>query len=295
MRVDKTPKVKAYLDRALEHINSVSYRVSLRWVFYRVWQEGLLQDCWKKGLKMDIKTKKLFPFEENDAQYKTRCNRNFIAATAAARHKLYGGWKRDSVIDDTRNIIWKGIGDFDKFDWISNLSCNIDKFQNQDHVVLIMFEAQAMISQFEYLTKHIPLVPSSGEFTIDYKNSIALAIEELSQRYNKPVVVLYFGDCDEKGRKIRESALKYIREWCSVEFEDFYCGLTDEQAKAFYLESNPDKPNNYQWESLSDEQAKEIILPYVKRFQDQDKIEELEKLEQEILKEAKEKLWGDEE
>lgn len=255
---------KQILDISMMHIKSVDYPVSLRWVFYRLLQEGIY-----KG-------------KEGYGQFKS--------LTAMARKRFYNEWNPETLKDDTRNINWLGVGAFDKNSWITDLECHLDKFQTQDYFIIICFEARAMSPQFYHHTENIPLVPFGGDPSIPYKFSIAQGIEWASKHYNKPVIVLYFGDADKKGELIKSSAFKDIASWCEVDFELIHCGLTLSQAKAFNLPENPDKPGQYQWESLSDIQAKEIIYKNIEPYQDSSKFEEIEELEQEILSEIKEKV-----
>lgn len=249
------------LDNGLEHIKSVPYSVSLRWLFYRLLQEGTYSD------KSDYI--------------------NFKSITARYRKKFFRGWAPDTLIDDTRQIHYFGDGVFTKEHYINNLVCELDKFQNQDYVLMIWFEARAMYKQLRYYTKNIPLVPFGGDPSIYFKHKIAKDIEKLKEKHNKPIVVLYFGDCDKKGTQIYKSALKDIRSWCNVDFDFKYCGLTLEQATNFNLPENFEKPEQYQWEALSDKQAMAIITDYVSKYQDCNRFKEIEKKEQDILKDLK--------
>lgn len=257
-------EVDALLDRAMTHVKSVPYKVSLRWLFYRLYQDEIYKDK-----------------EEYD---------NFIPILSRARKQQRKGWALDTLEDDTRKIIWRGVGDDNKEEWIENLEVNLDKFRTQKYFVMILFEARAMFDQFAYYTKGIPLVPFGGDASIPIKNKIALAIIRAKQRYNLPIVILYFGDCDKKGEKIRKAALDDIKEWCSVNFKDIYCGLTPVQAHNLKLPTDPEKPTQYQWEALTDKQAMKIITENVKKYQDIKAIEKIEKKEQEILNWAKKKL-----
>ena len=272
------------LDRALFHVESVPYDVTLRWVFYRLWQEGLLQKKWKQGWKENKKTKELVEFEENDNHYKERCSANLTGIFSSARKKLFRGWKRDTLIDDSRNIIWRGVGFMNKEEWLESLECTLDKFQSQDYFIMILYEAEAMTQQFKFYTKNIPLVPFKGDASIYYKNSIAKEIEWANEKYSKPVVILYFGDYDKKGEQIRKTAEKDIKEWCKVKFEFKHCGLTEQQVIELKIIGSSGK---FQWESLSDEQAKKIIEENVEEYQDKSRFVEIEEREEKVLEELK--------
>jgi hypothetical protein len=46
----------------------------------------------------------------------------------------------------------------------------------------------------------------------------------------------------------------------------WHCRLTLEQAKTFNLPENPERPGQFQWESLSDEQAASLIVPALEKY-----------------------------
>ena len=103
------------LERALEHVNSVEYPVTLRWVFYRLMQEG---------------------FYKGKDDYKNR----FIQLLSKARHNYYGGWRPYTLVDDTRAAIIKTGGSKTVNDWVTNISgggfkCRLDHFYKQDYYV----------------------------------------------------------------------------------------------------------------------------------------------------------------
>ena len=152
---------------------------------------------------------------------------------------------------------------------------------------MIMYEAKAMTGQFEEYTKHIPLIPFGGVPSIPFKYDIAKVIEWADKRYGKPIVILYFGDCDKKGKQIPKSALKDIRNWCNIDFEFIHCGLTLEQARKFKLPEDPEKPGKFQWEALDDVQAKDIICSNVKKYQKKNRFKEIEEEEKRILDKLK--------
>ena len=255
------------LQRCHYHIKSVDYKVSLRWLFYRLAQEGLYRKDFKD------------PSGKIVSDYKNR----FTGLFSRVRKEFKYGFYPDIIADETRKIIWKGLGRKDELDGIENITLKLDKFVNQDYFILICFEALAMASQFEYYTKHIPLIPFKGDPSIPYKWEIAKTIEYGSELYNKPVIVVYFGDRDDKGEKIFYSAFKDIRKWSNVGFEVIHGGLSLEDAERFNLPKMPGKPNNYQWEALSDEQAREVILRTVSKYVNFDNQELKEQEENEII------------
>jgi len=261
-------QVNELLDKAMVHVKSVPYEVTLRWLFYRLLQEGV-----------DIKDKK---------DYK-----NFTGLLARARHSNRRGWKPNTLIDDTRAIIWNGVNSFNEEEWLKDLKIEFDKFQNQDYFIIILFEAKAMYRQFAHYTKNIPLLAFGGDPSIYSKWKVVTGLVGRFIKYGKPIKILYFGDCDKKGNQIYTTAKKHIIKWCKLfdlteeEFEFIYCGLTPEQANALNLLSDPNKPNKYQWEALTDEQAKDIIIRNVKPFQDESKFKVIEKQEKKLLNKIK--------
>lgn len=255
------------LEQGLKHVNSVPYNVSLRWVFYRLLQDGIYKN------KNDYHTK-------------------FMTIFSNARHNNTCGWHPNTVEDDTRGIYWKGVGVETEEDAVDEIKCNFDKLRDQEHIVLLLYEARAMSKQFAYYTKHIPLIPMGGESSIPLRYETAYAVSRLSKRYNKPVVLLYFGDCDIKGRKIQKTAKTDITRWCKTSFIWKYCGLTEEQVIKYNVPENFEKPG-YQWEALTDSQAKEIITGFIAKYHDPSLCEQYETLEEETVQRWKHKLRED--
>ncbi len=227
--------------RGLELVESVPYAVTLRWVFYRLFQEGL---------------------------YKTK--EDYISCAkiiGRARKQFRDGWRPDTLADDTRCRICQTGGYENYEEAVEDLSGTLeaaveltcDHFYRQERYVEIWFEAKAMIGQFRYYAKGIDLLPFGGDTSIPFKWDIAAHLEGCIARYDLPVTILYFGDADTKGYQIPNSALKDIRAWCDADFEFVHCGLSMEQVRKYGLPENPEKPGQYQWEALSDDGAQEII------------------------------------
>jgi hypothetical protein len=233
-------KSKLILDRAWEHVQSVSYLVSLRWLFYRLLQDGLYRS---KGDYI-TKMKSLF---------------------AAARKALYGPWRPWTLADDTRASIIQGNGYVDSQDWFQRmadgLTVDFDKWPSQPVYIEIWFEARAMVGQFRQYAPGITLVPFGGDYTINPKWETASRLSAMAAKHGKPVQVFYFGDYDPKGLQILDSALKDIRAWCGVDFVVQRVGLTLEQAVGMGVPENFEKPGEYQWEALTDAQAASLIRP----------------------------------
>jgi hypothetical protein len=127
--------------------------------------------------------------------------------------------------------------------------------------------------------QRISLIPFGGDYTIEPKWRVAKKLERWYDEYRLPIVILYFGDCDRKGRKIPESAFRDIHKWCSAPFEVRPCGLTLEQAQQYNLPENPERLGQYQWEALDDPQAAQIILNALDQVWSRRSIRELEKQE----------------
>lgn len=224
------------LNWCLEKIKELPYSVTIRYIFYRATQE--------RGLKKE--------------DYN-----NFKKWTSRARHNFWNGWRPDTLVDETREIAIRGGGYNTPKEWFDSFKdreCIIDKRPKQNKIIIICFEAEAMKKQFNYYTSgyYVSTVPFKGDHTIEPKWRLAKWIEQLSETYNKPVKILYFGDLDDKGRKIPESAFRDIRTWCSVPFEYERIGLNPEHVEKWSIPENPEKPG-YQWEALEDHAAGELI------------------------------------
>jgi hypothetical protein len=223
------PESVKLLDFAMAKIKSVPYKVSSRWAFYRVFQAGLIRD--KKHIS------------------------SFDYLTSRARKNFYGEWRPDTLIDSIRQSDFRGeqrVGF-----WVE-----LDSIPFQDYYVQLWFEAEAMHQQFEYFTRdyRVSLVPFRGDYSIPMKWKLAKKLEAISARYEKPIKILYYGDCDHKGLQILDAAWKDIKTWCNVPFDLQRVGLTEKQAKQFGLPENPEKPGNFQWEALGDQHAKKLIV-----------------------------------
>jgi len=227
---------KPILEGAMAHIKSVPYKVTLRWVFYRLLQDGLYRK------KEDYNT--------------------FRRLQAQARKAFYEGWHPAIFADDTREFINQGDGWTDPLDFLADVKEFEFKevvWNSQEYYVEIWFEAGAMVAQFKYYAPDVPLFSFHGDCSIAPKWEAAKRLERASQEHDLPIVIFYFGDEDEKGMTIPESAVQDIRKWCDVPFEFTRAGLNLGDGKRLGLQESIDKPRAYQWEALSDEQARELI------------------------------------
>ena len=222
------------LNDALSFVNSVPYFVSLRFIFYRWYQTTTAS-------KLNYV--------------------NFKKLTSRARHNFWNGWHPATLPDDTRYSIIRGYPE-------PMVPAKPDRIKDLTNYIEIWFEARAMVHQFLYHTRnhYVTVVPFGGDPSISLKWEIAKRLESIYKKYDKPIIILYFGDCDSKGKLIPESAINHIRRWCSAPFTFIRCGLTLEQAKYYNLMPKPEDPTQFQWEALNDPQAKEIILNCLSKY-----------------------------
>jgi len=248
------PQTQKILNTAMRHVRSVPYIVSLRWVFYRLYQEGFYST--KEGYN------------------------NFEYLCSRARHTAWNGWQPDTLADETREAITRVYGYPNIKEALENfLSRNIDleldHFYQQKHYIELWFEARAMASQFKHYTEKINLIPLGGMSSIPYKWDIAKRLERKNLKYKKPIVILYFGDEDLAGHRIQADVEEDARAWCNIDFEVVWCGLTKDQAIKYGIPKSIEK-EGYQWEALDDESAAKIIKSSLDKYIDHSIIERVE-------------------
>ncbi len=264
------PETAELLSWMLEEIQSVPYEVTLRWAFYQAVQ--------KKGLlKSDYGKVK---------QY-----------AAEARKNFWNGWNPTTLVDDTRKIEKRGHGYDDFKDWLNAMKEKepvYEIYSKQDTIVTLWFEAQAMSRQFEYYASpyRVSYAAFKGDPSINFKWVIAQYLADLYKRYRKPIVILYFGDYEAnknsgsraKGLTIPQHAFHDIAGWFLgilerdevIKREDWEedlskvirmerIGLNEEHIDEWDLPENPERPGEYQWEALSDEQAGNLITESIQR------------------------------
>ena len=244
------------LNKGLEFVNSVPYRVSLRWVFYRLYQEGYYKD--KNGYN----------------NFETLCSR--------ARHTAWNGWHPAVLEDETRKAIIRTYGypnmelaEGSLPDELSAAATQIyiNHFYKQENYIELWYEARAMTGQFKYYTEEIDLIPMGGQPSISLKWDLAKRLEEKSNKYGLPIIILYFGDEDLAGNRIENSIIEDITKWSQASFEVVKCGLTKEQAVKYNIPESYEK-KGYQWEALPDKAAGEIITQSIEKHINLDLIEE---------------------
>jgi len=257
-------KQQQILERGWYWKESVPYSVNARWIFYKLYDYDHLFNADKKKAYRNL----------------------FLPLFSKARKQFYGNWRPDSLVDDSREEFLNGFGYFNEKEWlelgISKQECILDKWQYSKYYVEIWFEAFAMKGQFEYFAPNISLVPFKGDASIEYKWRVAKRLEQMAERYSgKPIKILYFGDLDQKGLEIPKNALRDIKNWCSVSFDFIRGGLNPGDEVKFNLGTSIDKINSYQWESLSHEQAGELITSVINGVVSQGVFSEIESQERE--------------
>jgi hypothetical protein len=256
------------LENAKAHIASVPYRATLRFIFYRLWdaaQIPLESYTGKKGK----------PFCEP----KWRAYQKVKGLLSDARY--LGLLERDALADDTREPTMPRTFASTET-WlraVGNVECRLDPWHEHETRVLFLYEAEAMSAQFEYHAGpyRVELWPFRGDPSIPYKWSLAQRVRSLAD--GQDVVLLYAGDRDDKGEEICRNNIGYVLTWADCENVRAYrVGLTQKQGKHYGLTDNPEKPGTYQWESLPDDAAGELITGALDEYApDLDAVTELEK------------------
>lgn len=239
--VSYRPGVKniAILDAAMAHIRSVNYPVGLRWVFYRLLQDSVLTSKDDYGM--------------------------LKAIVAKARKSFHGDWRPDTLVDEGRNVN-SGIEIVSAKEMLELLphfvSVQSDIFADQEAVPFLLYESATSDGQFEHFARPFARSALRGDSSIPHKWTIAAHADYLAREHGKPVHVLYFGDHDAKGMQIPESTMTDVHAWIapSTELRFTRVGINAEHAARFDLPEKVDKPHSYEWESLTSDQAEELIL-----------------------------------
>jgi hypothetical protein len=224
----------------LEEINALPYRPGLRWAFYRSMEKfQLSKPDWN-------------PFKDNLA----RRRKNFA-----------DGWAPDTLSDTVRTVSFHGYGpeSWDEYkEYLIQQAPKAGFWRDPElsQYVECWFEAEAMTQQFEhYLGEpyQITLRPFRGDYTLSPKWNVAQDLKAMAG-LGKRIVILYFGDADFKGSQIPFSALRDIEAWSGVKPDFVVGGLTTAQAEHLGLPENFERPGQWQWEAMSDLQARHIVL-----------------------------------
>ena len=232
------PEAARILNAAMAHIRSVEYQVGLRWVMYRLLQDGVLNS------------------KDDYAKLKT--------IAAAARKGFFGDWRPDTLIDEGRHVstsrgITTAAESLEFLPYYAKIHCEM--FAGQQAVPFLLYEAATMDGQFEHFAGHFDRAALRGDASIPHKYDIARRCDVLARRTGLPVHVLYFGDFDPKGLVIPESAMADIRAWVSssTELRFTRVGINADHPARFNLPEKIEKPGTYEWESLSSEDAGTLI------------------------------------
>lgn len=262
-------KSREILARAWGHIQSVPYKVTLRWLFYRVYQDGL------------------YPNKKSGYQ-------SFVQLLSRARHNQFESWRPDTLADDTNETIDRGSGYDDPEQWAQAMArhgeCTLHRWDGQSYYVEVWFEARAMIRQFEFLTQGLKLCPLGGQPSIPYKWGLAKGLETADLWYTLPIVVLYFGDLDTGGQQIGLTVEEDVRKWTGVDFEFVRAALNPGDELRYNLPDNPEKPGQYQWEAVDHETASNIIKGAVARYVDYGEMDKIAELEAETTQRYREHM-----
>lgn len=269
------------LSRAWSHIQEVDYNVTARWVFYRLLQDGTFH---------------------TKADYK-----KLLTLMSAARKRFYRSWRPWTLADDTRTATVRGRGFDSGQDWVDAVrrdeECSLDRWKSQPNYVEIWFEAAAMEGQFRhYANPNISLLAFKGDVSIPAKWEAAERIARQWIDNELPVKVLYYGDLDEKGLTIPETAERdvfafvaryifaygFIPSTAEEQFRAFAdgwefirVGLNEEQVTQYGIPENPERPGTYQWEGLDDTSAAELIA-LAGNYLDMEAFDEVEENEERI-------------
>lgn len=293
MSYKPTPESKHILQRAWGWIQSVPYAVTVRWIFYRLLQDGTYSE--KKGY------------------------RHLLALLSKARKGFYGEWRPWTLADDTRAPILmqrrgyyglhlRGDGFKDEKSWLERMreeiNCPLDKWASQPVYIEIWFEAAAMQGQFlHYANENVPLLAFRGDISIPEKWRTAERLADRYKELGKPIHIYYFGDKDAKGETIPVSAWKDIGTWAAAllinqgvepektkEILNYHrVGINENQIGALGIPENPERPGTYQWEALNDEQAK-YLISQANEFLDFGAFQKVEEQEREITGRMRGKL-----
>ncbi len=248
------------LNAALEFVEAAPYKVSLRWTFYRLLQSGWLN------------SKSDYNIIKNNSSW--------------ARMSSWGGWKPDTLSDDTRSVDEKGYGFTDIQEWLrwipERFFSYVDRWEKQPNFVVVGFEAAAMSGQFdEYLPEFVTRVACKGDPSTPFKWDLAELIAQGCQFGDKPATLLYFGDDDEKGYQIPLTMVDDIRECFGVDFEYVRAGLNPGDGARYGIPENPERHGTYQWEALDDNAARKIIGEALESLLDLDAAAECADIDQE--------------
>jgi hypothetical protein len=260
---------RAILEAAWQHVTSVPYAVTLRWLYYRIYQEGHYPD-------------------------KRRGYNSFKDLLSRARHNGYGGWKPDTLADDTNSVVERGGGFDTPGAWLDAMKqraeCRLHRWEGQAYYAEVWIEARAMIRQFEYYTQGMKICPLGGQPSIPYKWELAQGIDAAADRYGLPIVILYFGDLDAGGEQIGQTVEDDVTRWAAAPFEFIRAALNPGDPERYSIPENPEAPGNYQWEAVDDPTAAAIIRKATAPFVDRERMQAVARLEADATRRFRESI-----
>ncbi len=220
----------------LNEIKALGYSPSTRWCFYRVMDRYKLpKSAWA----------------------------TFKQTQSAWRKGFREGWKPDTLSDSVREVNYAGYGPTSMRGFYAKMLADppsVGIWEDIPFYPEVWFEADAMDGQFEHYVRdawRITTRPFRGDYSVEKKYQAAKDLLAMAKS-GKSITILYFGDCDAKGKVIPFSALKDVKRWMGVHqshMQFHVVGLTVEQAHRYGLPENFERPGQWQWEALSDAQA----------------------------------------
>lgn len=261
------PEIVEVLGAAERLVGSTPYRVSLRFVFYGLWQSGLFSHVTLTATdQMRGRTEK-----QKSYDWWMEIKRKAVRS---------GIWAPDFLVDDTREGLLEPGGEQNAKEWLQSLKqngvrCLLDKWRGQENRVIVAFEARDMGGQFKHYCSpfFVDRFPLGGHASQDLKADIAKRMMALDD--GRPIYVLYFGDYDEGGLSIPEYTFRDVRQWYPIEFTAWRVAIEQHHVALYNLPDNPSKPGAYEWQSLTHEQAGQIIIPALESLIDIDLIAEV--------------------
>jgi hypothetical protein len=233
-----SPKNKKILHLSAKILEETPYQPTLRYIFYQLHDMGILQN------------------KQKDYNY-------YSKLMSTARKRFYQNYTPYCLNDDTRTTLIKS--------WYQPPEPEQpDLIKQQKNYVEIWFESDTMLSQIEYITKkyQVTLVSFKGDASVKHKWNIAERLTFAKEKYpDKPIIILYCGDCDTKGKQIPKSAMKDINSWTPKVNIDFkIIGLTLEQAQKYELPLKYEDNETFQWVSLHYKHAEDLILNELEKY-----------------------------
>jgi hypothetical protein len=152
-----------------------------------------------------------------------------------------------------------------------------DLHAGQPRRVIVWCEAAGMVPQIERACAGLPVLVRSGSgmnsVTLLYEQAVEIVADD------RPTVVLYVGDLDEWGQKIEDRVADDLTAFVddlggdpdALRFRTI--AITDAQARDHGLPGNPERPGEFQAESLPPDVLARIVREAVEAEIDADEVE----------------------